>query len=112
MHVLKIAVCDDEESSVSLSETYTRQCLEACSAAGEVTCYTRSQNLLCDITEDGFHYDLILLDIEMPETDGMELAEKIKPFLPDVKIIFTHLIWNTPSTRMSCPFSAMCLRMI
>lgn len=54
MHVLKIAVCDDEQSSVSLSETYTRQCLEACSAAGEVTCYTRSQNLLCDITEDGF----------------------------------------------------------
>lgn len=36
MHVLKIAVCDDEESSVSLSETYTRQCLEACSAPGRL----------------------------------------------------------------------------
>lgn len=103
MHVLKIAVCDDEESSVSLSETYTRQCLEACSAAGEVTCYTRSQNLLCDITEDGFHYDLILLDIEMPETDGMELAEKIKPFLPDVKIIFitSHLEYAIDAYELS-----------
>ncbi|MEY8533208.1 response regulator [Blautia pseudococcoides] len=66
-------------------------------------CYTRSQKLLCHITEDGSHYDLILLDIEMAETDGMELAEKIKPFLPDVKIIFitSHLEYAIDAYELS-----------
>lgn len=91
--MLKIAVCDDEASAVALSEKYTRQFLKTCGAAAEITTYTSSRNLLYDISEDGFHYDLILLDIEMPDTDGMELAAEIKPFLPDVKIIFitSHL---------------------
>lgn len=48
-------------------------------------------------------HDLILLDIEMPETDGMELAEKIKPFLPDVKIIFitSHLEYAIDAYELS-----------
>lgn len=55
---------------------------------GDIVPYTSSENLLYDITEDKFHYDLMLLDIEMPGCTGMEVAEKVKPYLPNVKIIF------------------------
>ena len=41
-----------------------------------------------DITDDGFFYDLILLDIEMPGISGMEIPQQLKGFLPNVKIIF------------------------
>lgn len=33
-------------------------------------------------------YDLILLDVEMPGSSGMEITQQIKGFLPNVRIIF------------------------
>lgn len=86
--MLHIAVCDDDKKAVEAHKEITESCLRSCGIAGEITLYTTSDNLLYDITEDGFFFDLILLDIEMPGSTGMEIAEKIKPCLPNVKIIF------------------------
>lgn len=86
--MLRIAICDDDENSVSAHKEMAEICLGECESAGEIQGYTASDNLLYDITEDNFFFDLILLDIEMPGVTGMEIAEKIKPFLPNVKIIF------------------------
>ena len=86
--MLHIAICDDDSAAVQSNQKITEDCLKQCGSAGEIAAYTRSDNLRCDITEDGFFFDLILLDIEMPGSTGMELAGKIRPFLPNVKIIF------------------------
>ena len=86
--MLRIAICDDDSATVQSNRGLTEDCLKQCGSAGEIAAYTHSDNLLYDITEDGFFFDLILLDIEMPGSTGMELAEKIRPFLPNVKIIF------------------------
>lgn len=88
MAVVKIAICDDEEKSVALHEHIVRECLQSEGIGCEITTYTQSQNLLYDITDDGFFYDLILLDIEMPGISGMEIPQQIKGFLPNVRIIF------------------------
>lgn len=86
--MLYIAVCDDDVSVVQSHMLIAKECLKQCGSVGEIVTYTHSDNLLYDITEDKFFFDLILLDIEMPGSTGMELAEKIKPYLPNVKIIF------------------------
>ena len=101
--VLRIAVCDDDENMVQNNTVITEECLRQCRSAGEIVAYTRSENLLCDITEDGFFYDLILLDIEMPGKSGMEIAGKIKPFLPNVKIIFitSHIEYAIDAFELS-----------
>ena len=91
--MVKIAICDDEEKSVALHEKMVRECLQSAGIGYEVTTYTQSRNLLYDITDDAFFYDLILLDIEMPGMDGMALAKEISTILPMAKIIFitSHL---------------------
>lgn len=88
MSMIKIAICDDEEKAVALHEKIVKTCLQAQGVGYEITTYTQSRNLLYDITDDGFFYDLILLDIEMPGISGMEIPQQLKGFLPNVRIIF------------------------
>lgn len=73
MTVVKIAICDDDEAAVALHEKIVKTSLQAQGIGYEITTYTQSRNLLYDITDDGFFYDLILLDIEMPGISGMEI---------------------------------------
>lgn len=83
--MLHIAVCDDDKEAVLTHKYITEICLKQLGTIGEITLYNTSDNLLYDITEDSFLYDLILLDIEKPGCSGMEIAETIKPFLPILK---------------------------
>lgn len=86
--MLHIAICDDDRVTVENHKTTTENCLKNCGSVGKIETYITSDNLLYDVTEDRFFFDLILLDIEMPRSTGMEIAEKIKPYLPNVKSIF------------------------
>jgi len=86
--MLQIAICDDEQEMAAAHRQAVEAALSNCRAVGEIAVYTHSDNLFCDIVEDGFHFDLILLDIEMPGKNGMELAKELRPCLPHVKIIF------------------------
>lgn len=86
--MIKIAICDDEEKAVALHEKMVKDCLQTQGVGYEITTYTQSLNLLCDIIDDGYFYDLILLDIEMPGISGMEIPKQIKNYLPNVRIIF------------------------
>ena len=80
--MLHIAVCDDDHTAVEIHKEIAQKCLAESRSTGKITAYHDSDNLLYDIMEDNFFFDLILLDIEMPGNTGMEIAEKIKPSLP------------------------------
>jgi DNA-binding LytR/AlgR family response regulator len=83
---LKIAICDDEEifleellyqMSVELRKTDTKF---------HVTTYMNGMELLSDNEKEIF--DLVVLDIEMPHLNGIEVAEQIRQRNPYVCIIF------------------------
>lgn len=86
--MLHIAICDDDGQAAERNRDMALAALKNCGIACRTDVYTHSENLLYDILEDHFFFDLILLDIEMPGISGMALAEKVKTRLPDVKIIF------------------------
>lgn len=101
--MLHIAVCDDDKSAVQTHREIAETCLQQCGSIGKIDLYTASDNLLYDITEEDFFFDLILLDIEMPGNTGMKIAEKIRPYLPDVKIIFitSHIEYAIDAFELS-----------
>ena len=102
--MIQIAICDDERESVALHEKNRKdKPAEAWHRIRDHNLHPRAANLLYDITDDHFFYDLLLLDIEMPGFTGMELPEKIKPFLPNVKIIFitSHLEYAIDAYELS-----------
>lgn len=101
--LIQIAICDDDKEAVRYHEDIVRNCLHSLDIGCEITAYTQGSNLLFDIADDGFFYDLILLDIEMPGMTGMELSEKIKPHLPNVKIIFitSHIEYAIDAFELS-----------
>lgn len=116
--MLRMAICDDDKAAVLAHKEIAENCLRQCGGVGEVdspaACprgslaaeikvYTASDNLLYDIVEDNFFFDLILLDIEMPGISGMEIAGRIKPHLPNVKIIFitSHIEYAIDAFELS-----------
>ena len=101
--LVRIAICDDDKEAVKSHGDIVKDCMRSCGIGYEIAAYTQSSNLLSDITDDHFFYDLILLDIEMPGMTGMELSEKIKPHLPNVKIIFitSHIEYAIDAFELS-----------
>lgn len=85
--MISIAVCDDDEKSAEWIEKETVSCLEQQKIMFKWHTFTNSKALLYEV-EDGSHFDLLLLDIDMPKLGGMELTERIKEILPEVLIIF------------------------
>ena len=71
--MIRIAVCDDEQCFVEQIYTILSVQAKEISSALHISTYMDSGQLLYDV-EDGVHFDLLFLDIEMPGTDGMSLA--------------------------------------
>ena len=57
--MIRIAICDDDRNMVMQNEEIVKNTLQACEIGYEIVTYTRSSNLLSDIAEDQFFYDLI-----------------------------------------------------
>lgn len=76
MHELFIAVCDDDEISLEAISSLVRKQVES----NGLSC-TIDRFLSPTVFKDNFarnKYDLILLDIEMPKINGIELASLIR----------------------------------
>ncbi len=81
---MRIAICDDEPQCRQQAVQAINEC-------------TKSLDILTDVFENGnaflrsFQknpYDLVFLDIEMPEIDGISLARKLRELSRDVPIVF------------------------
>jgi DNA-binding LytR/AlgR family response regulator len=84
---MKIAVCDDERIQLDLMSAILAEYRNLKDCPMEVSTYIDADTLWWDI-QDGRIPDLILLDIQMEKTSGIELAHKICNLHLDVRIAF------------------------
>lgn len=85
--MLKIAICDDEIEKGRQIDAWLNQCFNGKGIIYEKQLFSNSKALWYEI-DDGTKFDLLLLDIEMPQLDGISLTEQIKTYLPDALVIF------------------------
>lgn len=85
--MIRIAVCDDEACFVEQIQTILSSQARGLPSAIHISAYIGSGQLLYDV-EEGAHFDLLFLDIEMPEKDGMTLAAALRQRLPMALIVF------------------------
>ena len=85
--MISVGICDDEMVLLEKLNRFVQACYAQNQTFVRVGTFLNGQQLLYEI-EDGSRFDLVLLDIEMPQMDGMELAGHIRKALPDVLIIF------------------------
>lgn len=100
--MLLVGICDDETVYLHKMEAYVRDCYRKNQIFAALHTFEKSSSLLYEI-EDGTRFDLLLLDIEMPQMDGMELAARVKKLLPDVLIIFftSHMEYALDAYELS-----------
>lgn len=86
---MRIAICDDniEELNRAHSAVYCFFCTEENAEKVTIDTFTNAQTLLSAFTSQG-RYDLVMLDIIMPEINGFDLAGKVRKIDADCKIVF------------------------
>ena len=76
--MLNIAICDDELDAINKLDEILRGIAARQRIKIEIEGFTSGLSLLHHMESDKNLYDLIYLDIEMNQMDGLETAKKIR----------------------------------
>lgn len=99
--MIKIALCDDESSVLDHASQKINQVLRNLSVSASLAAFTKP-SVLTASAEDGERFDIYVLDVEMPELDGFQTAEKIRVFQPNAVLIFltSHIEFATEGYKV------------
>ena len=84
---LKIAVCDDEKTQTDYLKASVSAWAEKALILPDIITFPSAEAFLFDYSENK-DYDILLLDIEMKEINGIELAKRIRKENENVQIVF------------------------
>lgn len=83
-----IAYCDDEPIQLELMETMTRQWAAKRNIPLRFLSFQSGEEVLFEASENGFPFDLLIIDIDMKGMNGMELARNIRKTDGSLPILF------------------------
>ncbi len=84
---LNLAICDDEIKDIELLKKHILQYTIETDNNITVSSYTSAKKLISEYNNHS--YNVVLLDIEMPDLSGMELAKQLRDVDDDLLIVFT-----------------------
>ena len=83
--MIRVAIVEDEAAVREQLAGYVQRCTRQYGTLFEVTMFTDGLEILEEYRPV---YDIIFLDVEMPQLDGMETARRIRELDPDVMLVF------------------------
>lgn len=104
LHKIRIAVCDDYKEERNQLSVMIRNTMSQNNNSFEIMTFKSGKELLKEIK----NIDIVFLDIEMPEMDGIETGEQIRSQNPKCKII----IASGREDRMKDCFKIKALRFV
>lgn len=84
--MIRIAIVDDEQIILNSIRKKIEKILYDLNAEFEIQDFTSGKAALKEITEKGF--DIIFLDIDMPDVSGMTIAKKLRMQEENLEIVF------------------------
>ena len=88
--MIRIAVCDDDKNTITMMEELLLQLSEKGNIRVRIETYSDGAFLLNDIRR-GVEFDLLYLDIEMEQLDGLSLAREVRKDHPNACLLYTSL---------------------
>jgi DNA-binding LytR/AlgR family response regulator len=92
--VVKIALCDDNVIFLEELKSLVQNHLINHYVEGEIYLYSDGKDFLKSFEKDKYFFDMVFLDIDMPQTDGIEVAEKIRCSNKNLILVFLTSIEN------------------
>lgn len=86
--MFKIAICDDEATSLKLNEMLTRKIMEEAGISYEIHTFVDMREMLKSFQNQKISYDVLLSDILTTDMNGIEAAEQIRRLGDKMDIVF------------------------
>ena len=83
---MKIALCDDDARALPVISGAARSAFSAKGVDPDIREFSSGRELLTAL--ETTHFQLLLLDIEMPGIDGITLGKKLRAMGDDTKIVY------------------------
>jgi DNA-binding LytR/AlgR family response regulator len=86
--IINIAVCDDEQESLNMIQKELYKATEKLNITIETYLYRDGEKLVDLIKNQKEDFDILFLDIDMPNISGLEIAKKLREEESDIILIF------------------------
>lgn len=84
----RVAICDDEATSLQINEALTAQVLSEAGIEYETVCFTDMQSMIDTLSKKDVEYDVLLCDILAVGMNGIEAAKELRRLGESLSIIF------------------------
>lgn len=91
--MIKIALCDDDSQFLNKITSLIQFFLQNRADSSAITMYTNPAALIAAVS-DGERYDIYILDVKMPEKNGIDVARYIREYQPDTPLLFISSYLN------------------
>ncbi|MEC0170018.1 LytR/AlgR family response regulator transcription factor [Paenibacillus graminis] len=86
--MLNVAFCDDDIRFLNSIVSEAKKIFKRLKVNTTIYTYTNGKKLIDDFEEYHSYYDIIFLDIDLPEMDGKEVARNLRLFDKKFKLVF------------------------